>query len=482
MEKSYELNGSEILVSTFVDPTEGRRWYMGKPFAVALGYKFPVRTLRLTVKKNNIKILGDFEPSIRSIVNDYRGRRFVTAAGLIDLLRYSNNENKIQIYQLLCDRIFVECNDTSADGIQLIPVKQRNFVFDTNYQLCTYTIADSFDNLWFLADSFIIILELASSHNTHNTIMDMVSEENRRSLDDLLGMNIVVHDPNTIDSTFEAVTNVNKIDLRATSVFINQAGIFELIGASGMSKAKEFTVWMENEVLPTLCACEECAEQRDPPTEGTPQMEAIREETTSDTADDTTPIQSSSSTDTSDTDMVNLAEMLSVIREEARQQAMASYDEKFAAQQRAHEQALAAQQREHEQALAACNEKFAALQREYQQMLAAYDEKFAAKQREHQQALAIQLLEYQQDLSAFSDRYQHRLDLVEANYQQEKAQLQMTIQTLRAQLSSSSTRLGFDGQIARDQLRERVRRSGKRVLSDTTSQSKEKRARFLPDD
>ncbi|AJP09006.1 Bro6 [Heliothis virescens ascovirus 3f] len=107
-----------------------------------------------------------------------------------------------------------------------------------NTDLEVISVKDNYGQLWLLANPFARILEYS---NAPNAIAKFVSEKNQICIDK-------IQSPRCAENSEEITSS-----LHPRSKFINRAGLFELIQASRMPKAKEFRDWINTDLLPKLC-------------------------------------------------------------------------------------------------------------------------------------------------------------------------------------------------------------------------------------
>nr|QOI08515.1 BRO-B protein [Helicoverpa armigera SNPV] len=103
-----------------------------------------------------------------------------------------------------------------------------------NSELEVISIKDDNGELWMLANPFARILEYS---NAPKAISTYVETNNQKILESIQSAQL-----GQITSS-----------LHPKSKFINRAGLFELIQASRMPKAKEFRDWINSDLLPKLC-------------------------------------------------------------------------------------------------------------------------------------------------------------------------------------------------------------------------------------
>ncbi|BAG74626.1 baculovirus repeated ORF c [Helicoverpa armigera NPV NNg1] len=103
-----------------------------------------------------------------------------------------------------------------------------------NSELEVISIKDDNGELWMLANPFARILEYS---NANRAVRVHVLEKNQCILEKIRPDHCGLDD----------------VTLHPLSKFINRAGLFELIQASRMPKAKEFRDWINSDLLPKLC-------------------------------------------------------------------------------------------------------------------------------------------------------------------------------------------------------------------------------------
>ncbi|AUS94247.1 bro4 [Trichoplusia ni ascovirus 6b] len=100
------------------------------------------------------------------------------------------------------------------------------------------SLRDNDGQLWMLANPFARVLEYS---NAPKAITTFVSYDNQRYFEEIRS------------ARFGQTYTVTSSSIQAKSKFINRAGLFELIQASRMPKAKEFRDWINTDLLPKLC-------------------------------------------------------------------------------------------------------------------------------------------------------------------------------------------------------------------------------------
>lgn len=129
MEKQvFEFEGKPLTVSSFVDPTDGRRWYAGKVFAEALGYSNTKGSIKNNVRIENVKSIVDFAPIITFDQLEYHPEtKFVNAEGLLDLIRFSKKPNKYSMDNFLRTELFPTYNYQPKLETQILRRKKIRF-------------------------------------------------------------------------------------------------------------------------------------------------------------------------------------------------------------------------------------------------------------------------------------------------------------------------------------------------------------------
>lgn len=122
-------------------------------------------------------------------------------------------------------------------------------VYFANSELEITTVKDNDGELWLLANPFARILEYS---NARNAINKFVNAQNQKCYENIDRGAYVIRSAR-IGLTTEALTS----SLHPSTKFINRAGLFELIQASRMPKAKEFRDWINSDLLPMLCEDED---------------------------------------------------------------------------------------------------------------------------------------------------------------------------------------------------------------------------------
>ncbi|AJP09007.1 Bro7 [Heliothis virescens ascovirus 3f] len=101
-------------------------------------------------------------------------------------------------------------------------------------ELEVISVKDEAGQLWILANPFASVLNYG---RPNDAIRNHVTEINVRNYEYFKARRF----------------NVDDVTLHPLSKFINRAGLFELIQASRMPKAKEFRDWINSDLLPKLC-------------------------------------------------------------------------------------------------------------------------------------------------------------------------------------------------------------------------------------
>ncbi|BBB16513.1 Bro7 [Heliothis virescens ascovirus 3j] len=103
-----------------------------------------------------------------------------------------------------------------------------------NSELEVISIKDDNGELWMLANPFARILEYSNAPKAISTYVEINNQK-------------------MLESIQSARLGQIASSLHPKSKFINRAGLFELIQASRMPKAKEFRDWINSDLLPKLC-------------------------------------------------------------------------------------------------------------------------------------------------------------------------------------------------------------------------------------
>ncbi|ALD88501.1 BRO-B [Helicoverpa armigera nucleopolyhedrovirus] len=103
-----------------------------------------------------------------------------------------------------------------------------------NSELEVISIKDDNGELWMLANPFARILEYSNAPKAISTYVEINNQK-------------------ILESIQSARLGQITSSLHPKSKFINRAGLFELIQASRMPKAKEFRDWINSDLLPKLC-------------------------------------------------------------------------------------------------------------------------------------------------------------------------------------------------------------------------------------
>ncbi|ABY65775.1 baculovirus repeated ORF c [Orgyia leucostigma nucleopolyhedrovirus] len=107
-----------------------------------------------------------------------------------------------------------------------------------NADLEVISVRDNDGQVWMLANPFARVLEYS---NAPKAITTFVDHDNQKYFEEIKS------------SQVGQTCVVTSSCVQAKSKFINRAGLFELIQASRMPKAKEFRDWINSDLLPKLC-------------------------------------------------------------------------------------------------------------------------------------------------------------------------------------------------------------------------------------
>lgn len=255
----FDFEGLPIKVSSFVDVTDSRRWYMAKPFAVAMGYKNPVKAVSKNVKRVHVKPLSKFALSPRFKYGYKQETKFLTRDGLFDLIRFSQKKTKRAMHVFICEVVLKHYHDDGNSIGSSMILYEKSFVYDNARRLDVHFVRDEQARLWFVANNFAASLQYVFPKNA---ISSFVTAENKRTLRSLVGQSTIVYSTSSVlDGNDEKVNSTKSssilTDLKSNTVFINRRGIVQLIHGSSMSKAKDFAVWIEDVVLPVLFGSED---------------------------------------------------------------------------------------------------------------------------------------------------------------------------------------------------------------------------------
>lgn len=424
-----------------------RRWYGAKSFVVAMGYKNTAKAVAKNVNPDNVKAYSEFSTESCG-TKVHAETKFLNAAGLLDLIRFSQKASRDLMISFLRETLF-EFYGEKIIPVESVIIQRKKFVFDGTAHLEIFSVDDKKGTIWFNANPFAELLEY---HNVRDAIDSIIERNNRKYFKDVLGSNIpqeyvgtkgnshrpVGHLSPTTEKTLDTTPSTS-LKLRSNTVFINRAGIFQLIRGSKMPKAKEFTAWIDNDVLPTLCEHGEYNVQRDAPSEAARQMEAIRQVTAADTSDSIVPTTITTTTTTTTTTVSgnNFQDMVTMLQKQADEWAVLLYDQKFAQIR----MELDAKGRE----VAIYCEQLEAQTRR----IALYDEKLAAK--DHQVAM------YNERLAAATlenERLKNEKELLVARYERQITEIKAYGINLENQLRFAVPNLGVERLISRDNIKE----------------------------
>jgi prophage antirepressor-like protein len=265
-------------------------WMRASPFAGVLGYADCMQAVRDHVSSENqveyVKIksyrFDGANDSSRNTKTIHPQSKFINESGLFELIRMSRKPNAklfqkwvtndllptlrrdskyhmtnappmVQQQMSSLSSVFTppQLNATQSPQIDNAPLPLQ---IDDNmgesstgappvqqYEKITKEVIKIYfnDTLWMLAKPFAKVLDYS---DCAQAIRDQVSSENQVEYDVTKAR--VRH---TLDDSLSSGRNIHP-----QSKFINEAGLFELIGRSTKPNAKHFQKWVTNELLPTL--------------------------------------------------------------------------------------------------------------------------------------------------------------------------------------------------------------------------------------
>jgi prophage antirepressor-like protein len=212
--RSYEEIFGDV-VKLYIDET---LWMLANPFVDALGYINCHKALKENVSSTNQMI----KTANRSIyINEAGAHELINSKipGVADFKKW--------VIETLLPRL--RCDD--------VPLASPAVCYT---ELINEIIKIEVNGVWWMLAKPIAV-GLGYS-NSNQAILDHTSPKNQMEYEKIKSLGFCVGDG----------TPVSKKPIKKNSKFINEAGIFELIGKSNKNKAKLFQKWIYNDLLPTL--------------------------------------------------------------------------------------------------------------------------------------------------------------------------------------------------------------------------------------
>ena len=243
-------------------------WMMAKPFAKALGYSDCEQAVRELISEENrirykkIKEILKFPEGGNGRISSQTV--FINEAGLYELINNSKKPNAKEFQEWITNELLpkwrnnqdydmIEAPQNVKDQMDLISItvgdkalvaQELTVAVPTstgqNYDYIIDEIIKFNINgtLWMIAKPFAKALGYA---NCEQAIRELISEENRIDYKKI---------KSAIKNNFD--DSLKKKKISSQTVFINEAGLYELINSSRKPNAKAFQEWITNELLPKL--------------------------------------------------------------------------------------------------------------------------------------------------------------------------------------------------------------------------------------
>jgi prophage antirepressor-like protein len=236
--KVFNFQGKDFEVVSLLDANK-RRWYAANVFAEICGYAKPNRIIANQVRESNAKNFEEFDqPGVKGI---HPKTKFINSSGVLDLLRFSQVPNLRTIFEF-----YKEILNIYQERLpQPLEIKTLAARFDNEINV-QFVFIEVNKERWYLAKTFTTILEFS---NHQSAIENNVDKNCKKTLEEIVQDNIAIELQSRQSCDLEPIP---PLQLQSQSIFINRAGILELIQRSKMPKANEFKLWVNGEVLPQI--------------------------------------------------------------------------------------------------------------------------------------------------------------------------------------------------------------------------------------
>lgn len=248
--KSFEFENKRLSIRSYVEPKEGKRWYVASDIGRLLS-KQPNKAAR--------KVSRDEKSSAYQLnaigANVKLSNLLLTAEGLIEMIHLYRPSPKVtNVYKFLTGKVLPQHNDDYwAESNSTMSRKSVTF---NGQQVTIILIVQSNKEQWFLAKSFTKLLKFV---NCASAVERNVAQEHIKKFQDF--ENVIFEDSVSHDSQLSLLTlsstNTSNVDdwkhiIQPASLFLNTAGIYELIHNSQLPTAREFRRWITEELLPKI--------------------------------------------------------------------------------------------------------------------------------------------------------------------------------------------------------------------------------------
>lgn len=229
---TFDFNGSRLTVNTFV--SGGKRWYYALPLVTALDYSRSIVATCNVSPQNRSRFSHHVE--FRDSMDVVRATAtLITIEGIYEIMMHTRSSMCAAFYNFVRDTLRPRFGET-APLPPAIYVRQQEFAFDDEL-LVTAVFVDTEDQRWLLAKP---LADVCGYSSCFNAVERHVDEHNYIACSTLTKGRVLLPFTSNLDMTH----------LRPNSLFVNIAGVYQLINRSRMPNASRLREWIETTVLP----------------------------------------------------------------------------------------------------------------------------------------------------------------------------------------------------------------------------------------
>lgn len=256
----------DVDVRSFYDPKEKKRWYVAND----IGKLFLEKPSAVVVKLDPLYRRTAAELNVYGI---HPKSLFLSDEGLFALLDKVNQSEKVKKVHNFVKTILFESFDVNTDPSDEPSRMFQKTVFVNNAPISFVILTHNSED-WFLAKSFTDCLmykcprKAIQEHVHINHVKRLNEFQSDRTVTNNVGLgggrseslrpnpidDFILNCYITTDNAKEKSSTSRNIlfDIQQTSLFINEAGIYELIQGSRMPAATQFKNWINEKLLPGI--------------------------------------------------------------------------------------------------------------------------------------------------------------------------------------------------------------------------------------
>jgi prophage antirepressor-like protein len=237
----FEFEGFKVRVIGSPD----KPWFCGKDVCKVLEYKDTDNAIKTNVRDKNKEklenILNILNPGkLPGLVGNEKASIYIDEPGLYQLIMKSRMEKAVEFQDWVCERILLKPkNNEEKEEKQRVDAKPSPFQQLFEFEGLQVRIIGTPDKPWFCGKDVCKVLEY---ENIKDALQKLIPSKYKQPLNKILNISLGCDQHPNSDVGYH----------KGKAVYINEAGLYELIFNSKMEKARKFKDWVFEEVLPKI--------------------------------------------------------------------------------------------------------------------------------------------------------------------------------------------------------------------------------------